>query len=81
MYYVSISHKSNNEVKTFFIKPGIEGQLPIPIITKDNTLYYISEAMYVNYYIQYDLLTSESKALLTDIDIEDNFVILKYHMK
>jgi hypothetical protein len=81
MYHVSISHKFTNEVKTFFLRPGMEGQLPIPIITKNNTLYFICEAMYINYYTQYDLLTNESKDLYKNIDVEDNFVILKFHMK
>jgi hypothetical protein len=81
IFNVSLVEKDSNKTETYIMKPGTKGQLPPPFMADNNTLFTISEAMYVKYYISEKLLSEDSQRLLQNIDQEDNHVIIKYTLK
>lgn len=81
IFNVSLVEKDSNKTDTYIMKPGTKGQLPPPFMADNNTLFTISEAMYVKYYISEKLLSEDSQRLLQNIDQEDNHVIIKYTLK
>jgi hypothetical protein len=80
-FYVSIVDKISNKSGVYIMKPGVKGQLMPPFMVENNVLYTIGEAMYLDYFVSENLLTVDSRRILSNIKPEDNYVIIKYTLR
>jgi hypothetical protein len=76
--YIAKINKQSGKTEINYNTTNSKGQLPPPHLINDNALYYVCEPGYLDYVLDKNLLTEESKFLLSKISINDNPVLIKY---
>ena len=79
--YIARYEKSTKKTLIQYMEFGSLGQLPPPNLVDNNYLYYVCEPGYVKYYLSDELLDTDSKQNLSDLNIDDNPVIIKYKLQ